>query len=97
MKLIEENKKENPLLHRKEIAIRIKNYKETPSRQQVLEKISAELGYDKKNTVIDKIDQEYGKKEAKCNIKVYESEEDKGKYSKKYKEERMEKQGEEEE
>ncbi len=96
MKIIEENKKENPLLHRKEVTLKIKDYEETPSREEVLEKISAELGYEKENIIIEKIDQEYGKKEAKCRIKVYESNEEKEKYSKKYKEERTQKKEEKE-
>lgn len=97
MKLIEEEKEENPTLHREELTLRIKNYEETPSRKEVLQLISAELGYDKENVVIDKIEQEYGMKESKCEVKAYESPEHKEKYSKKYKAQRTEKKKEEEE
>ncbi len=95
MKIIEEKKEENPALNRKKITLKIKNYEETPSRQEVLEKISAKLNQEKENIVIDKIEQEYGKKEAKCIVKAYESPEDREKYSKKYKKERNHKEEEE--
>ncbi len=91
MQIEKQEEKENPLLHRNEITVKIKNYAETPSRTQVKEKASAELGYDKQNLVIDKISQEYGKKEATCTIKAYENQEDMERYSKSYKKERTQK------
>lgn len=95
MEINEKQKEENSLLHRKEIELTIKDYEETPSRKKILEKISANLGYDEDKIVIDKIDQEYGKKESKCSIKVYDSKEDLEKYSKKYKSTRTEQEEEE--
>lgn len=89
MKITEENRKENPAMHREEITFKIKNYEKTPSRRDVLNAVSAETGLDKELLVIDKIKQEYGKKEAACEIKAYESKEHKEKYSKKYKTERV--------
>lgn len=83
--------KENPLLHRKEVTIKVKGYKQTPRRIELLEEIVAKLGYDKETTVIGKINQEYGKKEAKCDLEVYETKEHKDRYSEKYKSERTEK------
>lgn len=94
MKITKKEEKENPLLHRKEIKLNIKDYKETPSRRDIVDKITAKLNIDEEKLVIDKVDQEYGKKEANCTVKIYDSEEAKEKYSPAYKDERT---GEEEE
>lgn len=96
MEINKEQTKENQLLHRKEVELTIKGYEETPSRQEILDKISANLGYDKEKIVIDEINQEYGKRESKCRIKVYDSKEDLKKYSKAYKTKRTEEEEEEE-
>lgn len=85
------NEEENPLLHRKEIELKIEGYEETPNRQEVMKNLSAELGYKEENTVISRIKQEYGKREAKCELEVYESKEYKDRYSEKYKTERNKK------
>ncbi len=83
--------KENPLLHRKEVTIKAKGYEQTPKRIELLEEIVAKLGYNKETTIIGKIKQKYGKKEAECEVEVYETKEHKDRYSGKYKSERTKK------
>ncbi len=95
MNIEEQEREENPLLHREEITFKVSDYQETPSRQELLEGISAETGYDENTLVLDKVDQEYGKKESICTVKAYDSQEDLKKYSKDYKKERTQEEEEE--
>ena len=76
---------ENPLLKRKEVKMLVNDYEATPNRQEILKAVASELKTDEKKMIVDKIDQEYGKKEAVCYIKVYETKEDKRKYEEEYK------------
>ncbi len=73
IEIIEE--KENKLLNRKEYKVKISEFNETPSRQQVLSAFTAKAGADLNKTVIDRIDQCFGKPECYAYIKVYETEE----------------------
>lgn len=68
-----ENEKINRLLHRTEIKCRIDTDGRTPSRQEIVKKIAAKKGVNEDLVIVDRINQEYGKKEATAYVKVYES------------------------
>jgi ribosomal protein S24E len=68
---IELQKQRNDLLFRTNIVAKVINNK-TPSRIELLKKVSAMLGCDIKLIVIDKINQEYGSNNSLVYIKVYD-------------------------
>ena len=68
------NEKVNRLLHRTELECEMKFVDSTPTREELLKEIASKKHVDEKLIVIDSIRQEYGKKEASCFVKVYESE-----------------------
>jgi small subunit ribosomal protein S24e len=74
MKVNIDNENVNRLLHRTEIRCTIDTGGVTPSRKELIAQIAAKKGVKENLVVIDRIDQEFGKKEAKAYIKVYESE-----------------------
>lgn len=88
MKINKKEEQENPLQNRKKVKLRITEYEETPSRKTLTDKIAAELNHDKDKLVIDKIKQQYGKKEAECTVKIYDSKEAKEKHTPKHLEKR---------
>ena len=69
-----ESEKVNRLLHRTEIKCRMETSGVTPSRQEITKTIAAKKGVNEGLVVVDRIDQEYGKKEATAYVKIYESE-----------------------
>lgn len=69
---IEIEKQRNELLHRTAIIAKIKGAK-TPSRKELLKKVSAMLGADEKLLVVDKISQEFGKQSAIAYLKLYDN------------------------
>ncbi len=69
-----ENETVNRLLHRTELQCKIETGGVTPSRKDIVKQIAAKKGVNENLVVVDKIDQEYGKKEARAYVKVYESE-----------------------
>ena len=83
IEVIEE--KENPLLHRKELTIRIKEFEKTPSKEEVKKQAVAKLGSNENKLLLDRITQEYGKQEAIAFVKIYESEEKLKEYESKHK------------
>lgn len=95
MEITQKGKEERPTLNREEVKIEISDYKETPSRQKLKEKVAAELGYDEEKIVINQIQQKYGMKKAECKINIYKTKEDLEKYSKPYKKERTQEEEEE--
>lgn len=67
------SERENPLLSRKELWIRIKANK-TPTVKEVREKVAAALGMDEKLVIVDHIRTEYGTPDAIAYVKVYADE-----------------------
>lgn len=63
--------KENPLLKRREVRIKVSYEGATPSRQEVRGKVAALLSSDKELTILDKLEPEYGKQMAAGYVKVY--------------------------
>ena len=74
MKIDVESERVNRLLHRTEMWCSIDTGGITPSRKEVIQQIAAKKGVKEGLVVVDKIDQEFGKKVAKAYVKVYESE-----------------------
>ena len=83
VEIIEE--KENPLLHRKELTLKITEFDKTPTREEVRNQITAKLGAKEKTLLLDEIKQEYGKQEAKAFVKIYEDEKKLQEYESKHK------------
>ena len=70
------SEKDNALLDRKEVVIKISEYGATPSRTELLEALPKALKGAKADGVyIQKVDQHYGKKNALVIAHVYESRE----------------------
>ena len=74
MKIDVESERVNRLLHRTEMWCNIDTDGTTPSRKEIIQQIAAKKGVKEELVVVDKIDQEFGKKVAKAYVKVYESE-----------------------
>ncbi len=66
--------KENPLLKRKEIEFVIRYSGPTPSRTEVRDKLVAVLSSDKKLTILDSYNTEFGTNTLKGVVKVYHDE-----------------------
>ena len=66
--------KENPLLHRREVKFIVEYEGATPSIMDVKMKIVAMLNADKNLTVVDSLNQEFGKMESKGYVKIYDDE-----------------------
>jgi small subunit ribosomal protein S24e len=69
IKIVEQ--RENPLLNRKEVRFIVEFTGATPSRKDVKQALCDKLGADASKTVIDKIEQGFGKMEIKGYVKVY--------------------------
>jgi small subunit ribosomal protein S24e len=67
--------KRNELLKRREILFRVSYQGPTPSRQQVLDKLSAVFNLSPNLTVIDSLTTRFGKTEVKGMARVYDTEE----------------------
>uniref|UniRef100_A0A7J2TIQ5 Small ribosomal subunit protein eS24 n=1 Tax=Archaeoglobus fulgidus TaxID=2234 RepID=A0A7J2TIQ5_ARCFL len=74
----------NPLLRRKEVYFRIKFDGKTPTRKEVREKLAGIMGAELERVVVQYIKTEFGKREAKCYAKIYDSAEDLKKVEPKY-------------
>ena len=74
MNITIENETVNRLLHRTDIRCLIETGGITPSRRELISQIAAKKGVDENLVVVDKIEQEYGKKSASAYVKIYESE-----------------------
>ncbi len=66
--------RENRLLHRTEIEGIVKFESGTPTRKDIIKYIAAKKNIPEKLVVVSKIDQEYGGRSAKVEIRIYESE-----------------------
>jgi small subunit ribosomal protein S24e len=78
MEVVVEKEKHNPLLKRKEIYFRLKYEEEgaTPSRNDVRQKLAGLFNANLDTVVIDYIKPEFGKSEAYCYAKIYDSVDD---------------------
>ena len=78
MDVLVERERYNPLLKRRELHLRIVYWGEgaTPTRQAVREKIAGLFNAELDRIVVDYIKPEFGKQEAKCYAKIYDSHED---------------------
>ncbi len=66
--------KENPLLERKEIQLRIIQDAGSPKIGDLRNKIAAQLSLDGNLFVVQNVYAEYGMNESRCMLKVYDSE-----------------------
>ena len=64
----------NPLLHRREVKFIVEYEGPTPSIMDVKSKVVALLNTNKDLTIVDKIEPEFGKSEAKVYVKIYDDE-----------------------
>ncbi|MEM1958093.1 MAG: 30S ribosomal protein S24e [Archaeoglobaceae archaeon] len=71
-----ESEKYNPLLKRKEVYLKIKFDEKTPKRMEVREKVAGLFSVELERVVVDYIKTEFGKREAECYAKIYDSAED---------------------
>ncbi|HEY3274639.1 MAG TPA: 30S ribosomal protein S24e [Methanocella sp.] len=71
IKVLEE--KSNPLLQRREVQFSVSQNLGTPSRQEIKNKLAAYLNSKPELVIIERMKQEFGKREAKGYAKIYES------------------------
>ena len=76
MEVYVDRERYNPLLKRKEVYATIKYNGATPSRNTVRSKIAGLFNAELDRVVIDYIKTEFGKTEAKCYAKIYDTHED---------------------
>lgn len=76
MEILVEKERYNPLLKRKEIYCRLFFEKETPSREEVRRKASGLFNTEIDRVIVDYIKTEFGKTEARCYLKIYDTKED---------------------
>lgn len=78
----------NDLLCRRELDLIIKDFNATPSKSELVSFLVSKLGVNKKNFILDRINQKSGKREILCFARVYESLDYMKKYEPKFKLER---------
>jgi len=71
-----EKERYNPLLKRKEVYCRLSFEGKTPSRSEVRAKIAGLMNAEPERAVVDYIKTEFGKTEARCYVKIYDTVED---------------------
>ncbi|MCS7118559.1 MAG: 30S ribosomal protein S24e [Archaeoglobaceae archaeon] len=71
-----ESERYNPMLKRREVNFRIRFNGKTPTRNEVREKIAGLLTSEIDRVVVDYIKTEFGKREAKCYAKIYDTAEE---------------------
>ncbi|WP_456329739.1 30S ribosomal protein S24e [Archaeoglobus sp.] len=76
MEVYVEKERYNPLLKRKEVYCRLSFEGKTPSRSEVRAKIAGLMNAEPERAVVDYIKTEFGKTEAKCYVKIYDTVED---------------------
>lgn len=64
-------RRDNKLLGREEIHLVAVSRGSTPSREEVKQRVVAELDLPPELTLVDKITQRFGSKKVKCYVKVY--------------------------
>lgn len=73
MQIRVESERYNPLLKRREINARISFNGKTPSRSEVREKIAGLMNVELSRIALDHIKTEFGKREARIYVKIYDS------------------------
>ncbi len=73
MEIRVESERYNPLLKRKELHLRVSFNGKTPSRAEIREKIAGLMNAEQNRLVIDYVKNEFGKREAKVYVKIYDS------------------------
>lgn len=76
MEVYVDKERYNPLLKRREVHATVKYNGATPSRSALREKIAGLFNAELDRIVIDYIKTEFGKTEAKCYAKIYDTHED---------------------
>ncbi len=76
MEVYVEMDRQNPLLKRREVYCRLSFEGKTPSRSEVRAKIAGLMNAEPERIVVDYIKTEFGKTEAKCYVKIYDTVED---------------------
>ncbi len=76
MEVYVDSERYNPLLRRKEVYFTISFEGATPSRREVRSRIAGLMNAEIERVVVDYIKTEFGKTEAKCYAKIYDSVED---------------------
>ncbi len=71
-----ESERYNPLLKRREVYCRLTFEGKTPSRKEVRERIAGLMNAELERIVVDYIKTEFGKTEARCYVKIYDTVED---------------------
>lgn len=71
VEIIEE--KENPLLDRKEMKIKVAYTGATPSRKEIRDKIIAKLKANKDLVVLNSLNSKFGTREATGNVRIYKT------------------------
>ncbi len=80
-----ESEKENKLLNRRELTLRVSHKGEpTPTRKTVRTKVAELTGFNKEQVVIDSINTEFGRDEAEIYAKLYNDKKDALKYERKH-------------
>jgi len=75
MNLEIKKQKKNPLFSREELEFRVKDAKQTPSRDAIRERLSATMNKDKGLVVVRKVEQSFGFPEANGVAFVYDNKE----------------------
>jgi len=65
--------KENPLLNRRELQIKIKHEAGTPARIEVKNRVAAELKVEPQQVIVRSMKTAFGKKETTAAVKIYQS------------------------
>jgi len=73
VKILEE--KENPLLDRRELKVKIAHDAATPKISEVRDKLAAMLGVDKETLILDSFKSKFGVRESIGFVKVYRTKE----------------------
>lgn len=73
VEIVEE--RENPLLNRRELKIRVLHKDATPSRREVREKLIALLGVEGERVILDSYKSRFGVRESYGTARVYDSKE----------------------
>ncbi len=76
MEVYVENERYNPLLKRREVYCRLSFDGKTPSRAEVRAKIAGLMNAELERVIVDYIKTEFGKTEARCYVKIYDTVED---------------------
>ena len=76
MEFEEINSKDNPLLKRRELVLKVKAEGTTPKKNELADKVSSKYDVkDKKLIVVDSLKTSFGKLDCEAFVKIYESEE----------------------